>query len=96
MNCRKNKDGLHELARIIDLEKIYTKNNNNFTCSKTCSKLVENFLVLNMFLQKFSKTKKSFQKNVKTCSKLLTFEHLFYIVLNMRIFSENFVIFKTL
>ena len=27
-NCRRNKDGLHELARIIDLEKVSTKNNN--------------------------------------------------------------------
>lgn len=26
-NCRRNKDGLHELARIIDLEKVSTKNN---------------------------------------------------------------------
>lgn len=27
-NCRRNKDGLHELARIIDLEKVSTQNNN--------------------------------------------------------------------
>ena len=49
-----------------------------------------------MFLQRFKNLENLSTKNVKSCSKLLTFEHVFYRVLNMRKFSENFVIFKSL
>ncbi len=44
-NCRRNKDGLHELARIIDLEKISEKNNDKdlvkiLNMKKNCCKKI--------------------------------------------------------
>ena len=48
-NCRRNKDGLHELARIIDLEKVSTKNNNKDLVKilnmkkKCCEKILKDY-----------------------------------------------------
>lgn len=48
-NCRRNKDGLHELARIIDLEKVYSKNNDKKLVKtlnmkkNCCEKILENY-----------------------------------------------------
>lgn len=48
-NCRRNKDGLHELARIIDLEKVSTKNNSKDLVKilnmkkKCCEKILKDY-----------------------------------------------------
>lgn len=60
MNCRKNKDGLHELARIIDLEKIYTKNKNK--------KLVK---ILNMKKNCCEKILKDYNSNARNFRSLI-------------------------
>ena len=64
MNCRKNKDGLHELARIIDLEKIYTKNNNK--------KLVKTLNMKKNCCEKILKDYNNNAKNFKSIIKIPT------------------------